>query len=192
MRRARGWLAARLRGRRRSLRRALNGRACGPELAWRSRLQRRSRRGGGRPGRRRGALDRGGLSGRGRGDCLRGCRARLSSRRRGQRRGRRSEGRSRFLRPVSPLDLGDRRVERALLARDVAFRQRRTQASELFEQRLASAAIDRRARFWGARVRQIGDGSHEQRMIISHKTSAQPLGVMSRRGSIVLKWSPRF
>ena len=72
LRRARGWLAARLRGRRRSLRRALNGRACGPELAWRSRLQRRSRRGGGRPGRLRGALDSGGLSRRGGGTAFAG------------------------------------------------------------------------------------------------------------------------
>jgi hypothetical protein len=85
------------------------------------------------------------------------------------------------LRPVFPLDLRDRRVERLLFARNIAFRQRRTQASQLFEQRFSGAAIDRRTRRRRARVRQIGDGSHEQRMIISHEASAQPLCMMSRR-----------
>ena len=193
LRRAPGWLAPSLRGRRRSLRSdCLNRRVCGPGLAWRSRLRRRSRRGGDWPrrGRRSGALDSGGLRGRGRRGGLgrrRRRRARLSGCRRGRRRGRRSGGRRRVLRPVSLLDLSDRRVQRLLLAGDVAFRQRRTQASELFEQRLTSAAIDRRARRRRTRVRQIGDGSHEQRMIISHKTSAQPLCMMRRRGPLVLK-----
>ena len=193
MRRAPGWLAPPLRGRRRSLRSdCLNRRVRGPGLGWRSRLGRRSRRGRGWPrrGGRSGALDSGGLRGRGRRGGLgrrRRRRARLSGCRRGRRRGRRSGGRTRVLRPVFLLDLGDRRVERLLFARDVALRQRRTQASQLFEQRLASAAIDRPARRRRAGVRQIDDGSHEQRMIISHKASAQPLCMMRRRGPLVLK-----
>jgi hypothetical protein len=72
------------------------------------------------------------------------------------------------LRRIFALDLGDRRIERLLFARNVAFRQRRAQASQLFEQRFSCAAIDRRARRRAAGVRQIGDGPHEQRMIISH------------------------
>ena len=187
MRRAPGRLAARLRWGRRAQRRSLNRRACGPGLDWRSRLRRRSRRGLGRSrrDRRGGALDSGRL--RRRGDCLRWRRAWFSGCRRGRRRGRRSGGRSRVLRPVSLLDFGDRCVERLLLASDVAFWQRRTQASELLEQRFPSAAIDRRARRRRTRVRQIGDGSREQRMIISHKASAQPLCMMRRSGPLVLK-----
>ena len=97
-----------------------------------------------------------------------------------RRRGRRSGRLSALFRPVSPLDLGDRCVKRLLFARDVAFRQRRTQAPELVEQRLSGAPIDRPARRRRARVGQIGDRSHEQRMIISHEASAQPLRVMPR------------
>jgi hypothetical protein len=178
-----GWLAPFLRGRPGSLRRALNGRHCGLWLPWSSWLRRRSRRRGGRArrGRRARALDRRELRGRRRWDRPRRRRARLSACRRGRRGGRGSGRWSGVLRPVSIFDLGDRRVERALLARDVAFRQRRTQASELFEQRVPSAAIDRRTRRRRTRIGQIGDGSHEQRMIISHEASAQPLRVMPQR-----------
>jgi hypothetical protein len=150
-------------------------------------LRRRSRRRGARHGRgrRAGALDRRVLRGRGRRS---GPRRRdwLSSYRRGRRR--RSERRSRFLRPVSFLNLGDRCVKRGLLASDVAFRQRRPQASELVEQGFASTFIDRSARHRRAPVRQIGDRSHEQRMIISHEASAQPLRATPRRGPLVLEW----
>ena len=176
-----GWLAPCLRWRRRPLRRALNGRGCRAGWAWRDGLRRRSRRRGGRPGRcrRAGALDRGELRGWGR-------RRRSGPRRRdwlsGYRRRRRSERRSRVLGPVSLLDLGDRGVKRGLLARDVAFRQRRPQASQLLEQGLASPFIDCSARRRRARVGQIGDGSHEQRMIISHEASAQPLPARFRAG----------
>ena len=187
--RAPGRLGLPLRRQRRSLRRALNGHGCGPGLAWRTGLRRRSRRRSGRPGRRRraGALDRRECWGRGRRS---GPRRRdwLSGYRRGRRRRRRSERRSRVLRTVSFLNRGDRCVKRALLASDVALRQRRPQASELLDQGFASTFIDRSARRRCARVGQIGDGSHEQRMIISHEASAQPLRATSRRGPLVLEW----
>jgi hypothetical protein len=142
-----GWLAPSLRWRRRSLRRALNGHGCSAGLAWRAGLQRRSRRRGARHGRggRAGTLDRRELSGWGR-RRRSGPRRRdwLSRYRRGRRR--RSERRSRVLRPVSFLNLGDRCVKRGLLASDVAFRQRRSQASKLLEQGFASTFIDRSAR----------------------------------------------
>jgi hypothetical protein len=176
-----GWLAPSLRWRRRSLRRALNGRGCRAGLAWRAGLGRRSRRRGARHGRgrRAGALDRRESWGWGRRSWPRR-RDWLFRYRRDRRR--RSERRSRLLRPVSVFDLGDRSVKRGLLARDVAFRQRRPQASQLLEQGFASPFIDRSARRRRARVGQIGDGSHEQRMIISHEASAQPLPARFRAG----------
>jgi hypothetical protein len=179
--RASGWLGPSWRRQRRSLRRALNGHGCGPGLAWRTGLRRRSRRRSGQPGRRRraGALDRGELWGWRRWSGPRRCDW-LSRYRRGRRR--RSERRSRLLRPVSLLNLGDRCVKRGFLTSDVAFRQRGPQASELLEQGFASTFIDRSARRRRARVGQIGDGSHEQRMIISHEASAQPLRAIPRRG----------
>ena len=64
----------------------------------------------------------------------------------------------------------------------VAVRQRRAQTPQLFEQSLTSAAVDRLARRRRAGARQIGDGSHEQRMIISHEASAQPLPARRRAG----------
>ncbi len=182
-----GWLAPSLRWRRRSLRRALNGRGCRAGLAWRAGLRRRSRRRRARHGRgrRAGALDRRELWGRGRSGPRR--RDWLSGSRRGRRR--RSGRRGRVLLPVPVLNLGDRRVKRGLLARDVAFRQRWAQASELLEQGLASPFVDRSARRRRARVGQIGDGSHEQRMIISHEASAQPLPARFRAAvPLVLEW----
>jgi hypothetical protein len=176
------------------LRRALNGHGCGPGLAWctwlawRTGLRRRSSRRNGRPGRgrRTGALDCRELRGRERRSGPRR-RAQLSGcYRRGRRR--RSDGRSRVPRPVSLLNLSDRCVKRGFLASDVAFRQRRPQASELVEQGFASTLIDHSARRRCARVGQIGDGSHEQRMIISHEASAQPLRAIPRRGPLVLEW----
>jgi hypothetical protein len=183
-------LATFLQGRRRPLRRAGNGRVCGPGLAWGSGLRRRSRCRCGRPRRRRrsGPLDSGEFWGRGRWSGLRRRRVRLSGYGRRQRRGRRRGRRSRLLRSVSFLYLRDRGVERILFAGDVAFRQRWTQASELVEQRFASALIDRSARRRRARVGQIGHGSHEQRMIISHEASAQPLRATQRGGPLVLEW----
>jgi hypothetical protein len=184
---ASGWLGPSWCRQRGPLRRALNGHGCGPGLAWRTGLRRRPSRRNGRPGRgrRAGALDCRELRGRGRRSGPRRC-DRLSRYRRGRRR--RSERRSRVLRPVSLLNLGDRCVKRGLLASDVAFRQRRPQASELVEQGFASTLIDRSARRRRARVGQIGDGSHEQRMIISHEASAQPLRATPRRGPLVLEW----
>ena len=176
-----GWLSPSLCRQRRSLRRARNGHGCGPGLARRIVLGGRSRRGRGRPRRRRpaGALDRRELRRRRRGSGPRRCDWLVGYR---QGRCRRSERRSRVLRPESFLDLGDRRVKRGLLARDVAFRQRRAQASELLQQRFASPFINRSARRRRARLGQIGDGSHEQRMIISHEASAQPLPTRFRAG----------
>jgi hypothetical protein len=180
-------LATVLRRRRRPLRRAWNGRVCSPGLAWSSRLRRRSRCRCGRPRRRRrsGPLDSGEFWGRGRRGGLRRRGVGLCPYGWGRRRRRR---RSQLLRSVSFLYLRDRCVERILFARDVAFRQRGTQASELVEQRFASALIDRSARRRRARVGQIGDGSHEQRMIISHEASAQPLRATPRGGPLVLEW----
>ena len=182
LRRGSGRLAPSLRRRRRSLRRALNGRGCGPGLPWRCRLRRRSRRRGGRPGRRRraGALDRGELRGRGGGTAFAGGAPGFPApARRRRRRG--SGGGAGSCDPYLSSISAIAASSALLLARDVAFRQRRTQASELFEQRVPSAAIDRRTRRRRTRVGQIGDGSHEQRMIISHEASAQPLRVMPQR-----------
>jgi hypothetical protein len=185
--RASGWLGPSWCRQRWPLRRALNGHGCGPGLAWRTVLRRRSRRRSGRPGRRRraGALGRRELWGWGRRS---GPRRRDWLSRYRRNRWRRSERRSQVLRPVSFLNLSDRCVKRGLLASDVAFRQRRPQASKLLEQGLAGTFIDRSARRRRARVRQIGDSAHEQRMIISHEASAQPLRATTRRGPLVLEW----
>ena len=157
--RNRGWCLLRASGRlapfgcrrRRSLRHARNGHGRGPGLVWRPGLRRRPGRRNGGPGRRRrtGALDSRNLWGWGR-RCGPLRRDRLSRYGRGRRR--RSERRSRVLRSVSLLNLGDRCVKRGLLASDVAFRQRRAQASKLLEQGFASTLIDRPARRRCARV----------------------------------------
>jgi hypothetical protein len=182
-RRRRGWRPQRggLNGRarrrpRRTLRRGLGGgalRGGGCRGSGRRRLA--LRRCGGR-----GALGNGGLRQRA---CHRrrrrwrdrGAIARRERARRSRRLGRRNGGRSCCLRSEPRLDLGDRRVERVLLASDVAFRQRRAQSSQLGEQSLARAIVNGSTRRRSAGVGQIRDGSHEQRMIISHKAYAQPL-----------------
>ncbi len=160
---------------RRALRRGLGGRALqGGGCGGSARRGLALRRGG------REALGNGGLR-------RRACRRRLRRRRdrsaiarwrrarRSRRLGRQSGGGSCSLRSEPRLDLGDRRVERVLLASDVAFRQRRVQSPQLGEQSLARAIVNGSTRRRGAGVGQIRDGSHEQRMIISHKAYAQPL-----------------
>ena len=158
------------------------GRSQRPGLGWGSR---RVHGRNGRPCRRRAlrhwrsrALDNRRLRRRSRSDRFRRGRrrsARLGACGRGGRRGCLTRGRSGLLRAVFRLDLSDRSVERVRLASDVAFGQRRTQTPQLLDQRVTGAHIDGFARRRRAGARQIGDGSHEQRMIISHKASARPL-----------------
>src|SRR5450759_3342322 len=69
------------------------------------------------------------------------------------------------------LDLADRLLQRQPLARDVGFLERRLDAAQLVDQRAARALVQRTADFARVLVEAV-NGACDQRMIISHWTSA--------------------